>query len=180
MFKKEKKEHFLLYYPKTNYKGFTLIELLIVIAVIAILAAIVFVAINPLARFQDSRNARRWTDVNAVLSAIKLHQLDNSGVYLDAIDDLTNDLYYQIGGGGACNDTCLNPTVVLQTTCADLEELTDDGYLPDIPIDPNASGASEDETRYYIVKHANGSITVGNCSEELGSNSAIPNISVSR
>ena len=153
---------------------------MIVIAVIAILAAVVFVALNPLARFQDARNAQRWTDVNNILSAIKLSQVDNDGSYIDAINSLTADLYYQIGGGSSCNDTCLNPTVVLQTACVDLEDLTDNGYLASIPIDPNASGASEDETRYYLAKLSNGSITVGSCSEELGSNSAIPAISVSK
>ena len=38
-------------------KGFTLIELLIVIAIIAVLAGAVFVALDPLTRFRDARNA---------------------------------------------------------------------------------------------------------------------------
>ena len=157
-----------------------MIELLIVIGVIAVLASLAFVALNPLARFQDSRNAQRWTDVNAVLSAIKLHQVDNDGTYLSDITDLTADLYYQIGAGSSCNDTCSSPTVVLQSSCLDLSGLTDDGYLTSVPIDPNATGATEDETRYYIVKHSSGSITVGSCSEEKGSNSTTQAISVSR
>ena len=61
-------------------KGFTLIELLIVIAIIAILAAVVFVSLDPLTRFQDARDARRWTDVDAVLSAMKLDQVDQGGI----------------------------------------------------------------------------------------------------
>ncbi|MCD4761647.1 type II secretion system GspH family protein, partial [bacterium] len=80
-------------------QGFTLIELLIVIGVIAILAALAFVALNPLARFQDARNAERWSDVNAILGAIKLDQVDNGGTYNDVIVALTSDLYYQIGAG---------------------------------------------------------------------------------
>ncbi|EKD47532.1 MAG: hypothetical protein ACD_66C00019G0006, partial [uncultured bacterium] len=41
-------------------KGFTLIELLIVIAIIAILAAAIFVALDPVTRFQEARDARRY------------------------------------------------------------------------------------------------------------------------
>ena len=48
----------------SNLKGFTLIELLVVIAIIATLAVLVYVALDPVRRFQESRNSRRWTDVN--------------------------------------------------------------------------------------------------------------------
>lgn len=160
--------------------GFTLIELLIVVAVIAILAALAFAALNPLARFQDSRNATRWADVNAIMSAIKLHQIDNDGVYADAVTSLTSDLYYQLGAGSSCNDTCSNATVVLQTACVDLEDLVDNAYLASIPIDPNATGASADETRYYLVKDSYSRIIVGSCSEELGSDSSVQAIEITR
>ena len=66
-------------------KGFTLIELLIVIAIIAIIAAVVFVALDPLTRFQDARDASRWSDTAALLSAIKVDQVDNGGSYLTAV-----------------------------------------------------------------------------------------------
>jgi len=158
--------------------GFTLIELLIVIAIIAALAALAFVALNPLARFQDSRNAQRWADVNALMSAIKLDQVDNGGTYLSDISSLTADLYYQIGGGENCNDTC--SPLTLPSACVDLSGLVNEYYMSSVPIDPNASGANADETRYYICRHAGGAITVGSCSEELGSNSSAPDISVTR
>lgn len=175
-------EYAIIKYMKKikDYTGFTLIELLIVISVLAILATVVFVALNPLARFENARNSRRWTDVNAVLSAIKLDQVDNGGSYMADITDLTEDLNYQIGAGSACNDTCLNPTVTLQTDCVDLSELMDQGYLPSIPIDPFDTGASEDESRYYLRVNSNGSITVGSCSEEMGTNTSLPDISVTR
>ncbi len=163
-------------------RGFTLIELLIVISIIAVLAGTVFVALNPLARFQDSRNARRWSDVSMMLSAIKLYQVDHGGVYPDIIENnLTADFYYQIGAGESCADSASCPGVTaLQTACADLEALVVDGYIPVVPIDPNASGASVDETRYYLVKSSTGSITVGACGEEKGTNSSLPDISVTR
>lgn len=159
--------------------GFTLIELLIVIAVMAILTTVVFVALNPMARFQDARNNRRYTDVNAILSAIKLDQVDNGGSYLADIDDLTDDLNYLIGSGESCNLIACG-SVTLQSDCVDITDLSDDGYLPSIPFDPNASGAGEEFSHYYMTKWSNGSITVGSCAPEQGSGASTPTISVRR
>ena len=171
-----KKENF-----KKNYtNGFTLVELLIVIAVLAILAGIVMVALNPKVRFEDSRNARRVSDVEAVIGAIKMFQVDNGGDYIANLEDATADMYYQIGLGSNCNDTCMSGNIVMQADCLDVEELTDEGYLPAVPVDPGNNAATEDETRYYIVKKSTGTVEVGACSPELGSNTEIQAISVSR
>ena len=64
---------------KTSRKGFTLIELLLVIGIIAILAAIVIVAINPTRQLGQARNAQRNSDVNTLLNAIWQYAIDNSG-----------------------------------------------------------------------------------------------------
>ena len=168
---------------KNFYKrgqGFTLIELLIIIAVIAILATIVFVALNPLARFQDSRNARRWSDVESIASAIKLYQVDNSGTNLSDVEDMTESIAYQIGGGSNCALDCTFPAVTTDANCVDIGSLTKRGYIPAIPFDPNAAGASTDNTHYYIIKNPGGSLTIGACNEEQGSASVTPSISVSR
>lgn len=171
-------------------KGFTLIELLIVIAVMAILTTVVFVALNPLARFQDSRNNRRRTDVNAILQAIKLHQVDNSGSYLTAIqtiiDGSNQDLEFMIGEGdsgdysggltglsSACDAVDLSGMV-------DLSGLTSAGYLPDIPYDPSISTADYDFSFYYLIVHTNGAITIGACGPEQGSAATTPTITVKR
>ncbi len=166
---------------KKGVAGFTLIELLIVIAVIAVLSALVFVVLDPWARLQDGHNAQRWTDINAIADAIKLYQIDNRGEHIGTIGNLIVDLVYQIGtASSGCNDTCSNPTVTLHTSCVDLSTLVTGGYLANIPVDTHVFGSSASETRYYIIKHTRGQITVGSCSEELGSNSSIPEISVSR
>ncbi len=163
---------------KEKNKGFTLLELLIVIAVLAVLAGILFVALDPAARLQDSRNAKRWTDVNAVLSAIKLDQVDNGGSYHANIAAMTDNTYYQIGEATTgCNDAC---SISLQASCVDLLSLIDEGYLADVPVDPNAVGKSSDETGYYLYKYDSGQISVGSCHEELGSNSSVQPIEVSR
>ncbi|RMD59878.1 type II secretion system protein [Candidatus Parcubacteria bacterium] len=163
-----------------HFQGFTLIELLIVVAIISVLAALAVVAFKPLARFQDSRNAQRWSDVVAIVKALKLYQVDHDGNLPDTVQSLTAGLYYQIGeGGNVCNDPCYNPTVVLQTACVDLGILAEEGYIASIPIDPNASGASADETRYYLANTSSGTLIVGACNEEQGSNSSVQPIEVS-
>lgn len=168
-------------YKFIGKKGFTLIELLIVIAVLAILAGIVMVALNPMARFQDSRNARRATDVQAILSAIKLNQVDNGGDYSANIMAMTPDTYYQIGiDTTGCNTECLYPTVTLQASCVDLFDFVDGGYLADIPFDPNAPGASFEKSGYFLYKFNSGQMLVGSCHEELGSSSEVKPIEASR
>jgi len=147
-------------------KGFTLIELLIVIAIIAIIAGVVFVALNPLQRFQDARDSRRWSDITSVLSAIKIHQVDNGGSYLTSISDATAGLNYMIGTNGATDcDTCT--TVSTTVSCVDLTGLVTAGYLGSVPVDPSSGTALK--TLYYLNKASTGIVTVGSCVPEGGS-----------
>jgi len=66
--------------------GFTLIELLIVIAIISILAAAIVVGINPARHFRTARNATRWSQMNAIATAIYSYAVDNNGVFPDDPD----------------------------------------------------------------------------------------------
>lgn len=54
-----------------------MIELLLVIAIVAILAAIVIVALNPFRQLAQSRNASRSSDVNTILNAVNQYALDH-------------------------------------------------------------------------------------------------------
>ncbi|MCB9803652.1 type II secretion system protein [Candidatus Nomurabacteria bacterium] len=53
-----------------TYEGFTLIEILVVVGLIAILAAVTIVAINPAKNFEQTRDAQRSADVTAILNAV--------------------------------------------------------------------------------------------------------------
>lgn len=146
-------------------KGFTLIELLIVIAVIAILAAAIFVALDPVQRFQEARDSRRSNDLSNLLTAIKTDQVDNEGTYLAAITALTAGSYYVVGtDASGCDAGCTAQTT--EAACADLTGLVTEGYLGSIPMDPSSGTAAKSD--YYLMRAATGTIEVGACDPEGG------------
>lgn len=125
-------------------KGFTLIELLLVIGIIAILASIVIVAINPTKQLGDARDAQRKSDVNTILSAVYQYAIDNDGG-LPATITTTN------------SEICATGAVDATPDCISLDALTG-SYLVRIPRDPQAQSATG--TNYWIVEGSNGRITV--------------------
>jgi prepilin-type N-terminal cleavage/methylation domain-containing protein len=72
-----------------NQGGFTLIELLVVIGILAILLAITLIAINPNKHFQDTRNAKRSSDVSAILDAIYEYESSNNGSQPPSVTGVT-------------------------------------------------------------------------------------------
>ncbi|KPJ85207.1 hypothetical protein AMJ57_03940 [Parcubacteria bacterium SG8_24] len=66
---------------KQDRKGFTLIELLIVIGILGFLAAAILVAVDPVKRIQDARDARRSSEVASILSAVLKKQVDDRALY---------------------------------------------------------------------------------------------------
>lgn len=163
----------------TRRSAFTMIELIIVIAIIAILAAAIFVAIDPARRLQESRNAVRSSDVATVLEAVKKFQADNEGTHYTEIDGLTADQYSVIGtASSGCNSTCGAQTT--QAACVDLSGIGSN-YLADIPMDPSTGTAANSD--YYLMVDSNGAVTVGACDPEgegAGGAGTAPTIEVAR
>ncbi|MFB6181457.1 MAG: prepilin-type N-terminal cleavage/methylation domain-containing protein, partial [Candidatus Magasanikbacteria bacterium] len=144
-------------------KGFTLIELLIVIAIIAILAGIVFVALDPGQRFGEARDSERHSEVNSIAQAVKQHQIDNDGEYLSEIDGMNNGDVEMIGTCGGTSDLSCNDSPASTTECVDLTSIANEGYLPEVPEDPNNNDS--DETGYFLQKNTS-SVKVGACTAE--------------
>jgi len=143
--------------------GFTLMELIIVIAIISILAAAVFWAINPARRLAEANNAQRWTDVTAILSAVSAYIVDNDGDYPAVIDDNSSTSQVLGTDSGTCDSYCGAVSTV--ASCINLTaDLVDNGYLPTIPTDPKTGDVGNSD--YYINKESTGIITVGACDPE--------------
>lgn len=163
-------------FPK---KGFTLIELIIVIAIIAILAAAIFVAVDPARRLNEARNARRRSDVAAILNAVVTYMTDNNGTHYSTVAALTGGNYYTIGTCATGGDTgCTAKTT--QAACVDLSAIGTN-YLGAVPTDPRTGTAAK--TDYYLMKGASGGLTVGACDPEgegSGGTGAAPAITLTR
>ena len=125
----------LAYLKRRMRYGFTLIELLLVIGIIAILASIVIVAINPTKQLGDARNAQRRSDVNTILNAVYQYSIDNNGTLPSTIDTTNTEIC--ASGAELC------------TSSISLDVLTGTQLIA-IPQDPQ--NATTSGTNYFIYK----------------------------
>jgi prepilin-type N-terminal cleavage/methylation domain-containing protein len=120
---------------RKTLKGFTLIEILVVVALIAILTAITFIAINPAKQFGDTRNAQRSSDVLQILNAITQYTSEQGQSLADFGTIPTCPTVVLIGTGSGN----LDPTTRLV-----------DKYIVGIPMDPSTGTTAN--TGYNICK----------------------------
>ncbi len=140
-------------------KGFTLLEILLVVALIAILAGIVIMAINPGKQLADTRNAQRRVDVNTILNAVYQYTVDTNGVIPASITVTATEI---------CKTGATDCTGLI-----DLSALTtNEKYLTAIPRDPSGTCAAAGVC-YEILKTANGRVTVSAPDAENGATIAV-------
>ena len=99
-----------------KYQGFTLIEILVVVGLIAILAAITIVAINPSKNFESTRNTQRSSDVSAILNAVTQYTSEE-GNSLTTLEQATQY-------GGAAGTNCAGGNTIPACGGTDLEIAT--------------------------------------------------------
>lgn len=149
--------------------GFTLIEVLIVIGIIAILATIVLVAVNPTRQFKLARDSQRTSNVNALLNAIHQNITEHKGEFIC---------------NGSKKDIPIAPRLVRSASTSpenegDIASCLVPDYISSLPFDPSASGAhyednSDYNTGYIIYRDSNNRITASSTGE------LTPSISVTR
>jgi type IV pilus assembly protein PilA len=155
-------------------RGFTLIEILIVIGIIAILAAIVIIAINPAKQFAQARNTQRQAGVNAVLNAIGQRMADNKGVFegqftvggttyycnkiVQGDNSIASSSIQTIADGSVTGNTSPNFGCLVPT------------YIASLPMDPSV--VSGTDSKFEVKVQTNGRVMV--CAPEANNETAIP------
>ncbi|MEI6660413.1 MAG: type II secretion system protein [bacterium] len=148
-------------------RGFTLIEILVVIGIIAVLASIVIIAINPAKQFAQARNTQRQSNIEAILNGIGQRMADNRGVFQGSFSNntyscpslpTTTPAFITNGTAtsGQVDLSCLIPT-----------------YISVFPTDPiTASGTN---TGYTVVVDGSGRVQV--CAPASTTETSIPDSS---
>ncbi|OGY64073.1 MAG: hypothetical protein A3I89_02255 [Candidatus Harrisonbacteria bacterium RIFCSPLOWO2_02_FULL_41_11] len=112
----------------TTKKGFTLLELVIVIGILAILAAVSVLVLNPAQILARSRDTTRSTDLVAIKDSLNLYVTDVSSPDMDGGTNSCSTLCYTAATGVAVNCGSRHGT---KTTTEDAtREVDSNGWVP--------------------------------------------------
>lgn len=138
---------------KVRSAGFTLIEILVVVGIIAVLAAVVLVAVNPARQFKLARDSQRVSNVTAILSAVGQNLAEHKGVLVCGGDTVALPATStRMKSGSAPGGFDLGPCII-------------PNYISALPFDPSLPGAffTDDtsyDTGYMIHADSGGRVTL--------------------
>src|SRR3989344_4759802 len=139
---------------KKDNNGFTIIELLVVMGILSVLFSIILVVVNPAVQFSRANNAKRRSDILAILNAIGAYAADNRGVLPTGISTASATITDSVDGANIC--ALLVPK-----------------YIPALPVDPSLETnditiCTNYNTGYTVVKDANNRVAVAAPNQENG------------
>lgn len=137
---------------ENNKKGFTLIELLVVIGIIAVLATVVVLVINPAQLFAQARDSQRLSDLDTVRDAILFVQSNATSTPALGTTGNTTGTTTTCSTGSLAIYSAACTTVTARTTAGSGWAAVNFGLvspspLAQLPIDPS-NGA----TYFYTYK----------------------------
>ena len=145
--------------------GFTLLEILLTIAILAILAAVILVAMNPVHQMSQARDEQRKNDVSELHKAVQQYLIDKGSYPANVADDST--VY------GICSAQTYSQGLDDSVVCGDLVNLARviPVYLGGIPMDPVSPRFGID-TMYKIALSKTTGIYVEASKTEVGQGDA--------
>lgn len=123
------------------------------VAIIAILASIILIAINPARNLAQTNNAQRWLDVNAIEKAINQYAIDSAGQVPSTIT---------LGSTEICKTDAPSCSGLVDLSVLTLSKR----YVTRVPSDPTS--ASTNGTGYYVNRDSYGRVTVTAPFAQLG------------
>ena len=140
-------------------EGFTLIEVLVVIGIIAVLASVVLIAINPSRQFKLARDLQRSTNLDAILNAIHQNISEHKGIFVcSGVARAVPTVFTRVKSSTVSSDP------------GDIANCLVPNYIASLPFDPSLVGAhfastTDYDTGYDLYMNSDGRLVASSTGE---------------